>query len=115
MRKYSPPPDFKRHDYCECDEGTLYVSHQYFLPLYVCSTCGFAGHEPNVRTIDANMEDYPEREAHLTLIERMYAWIGVRAPKAQRVSGQANEYLQVMKDSASVLRNCRMEKEREDE
>ena len=68
-----------------------------------------------MRTIDANMEDYPEREAHLTLIERMYAWIGVRAPKAQRVSGQANEYLQVMKDSASVLRNWRMEKEREDE
>lgn len=67
-----------------------------------------------MRTIDADMGDYPEREAHLTLIERMYSWIGVAAPKAQRVSGQANEYLQVMKDSALVLRNWRAEKEREE-
>ena len=114
MRKYSPPPDFKRHGYCNCENGTLYKSLQYKEPLFLCSSCGFIGHEEDVSLWDddeiKDVEDYPEREAHLLLIERMYEWIGVAAPRAQKVSGQAKEYLQVLKDSALVLRNWRSEK-----
>ena len=87
MRKYSPPPKFDRHGHCGCEQGTLYVSNQYFLPLYLCSSCGFAGHDTEKRTIDTE-GGYPERKMHLNLIERMWAWLGVRAPKAVGAMGR---------------------------
>jgi hypothetical protein len=109
MRKYSPPPKFDRHGHCGCEQGTLYVSNQYFLPLYLCSSCGFAGHDTEKRTIDTE-GGYQERKMHLNLIERMWAWLGVRAPKAVRSDGPSNQYQSVMKDAAAVVRRWREEK-----
>jgi len=51
------------------------------------------------------------QRTYLELIERMYDWIGVAAPKAQQVSGRAREYTEVMKDSARVLRHWRASEE----
>lgn len=110
MRKYSPPPKFDRHDYCECEQGTLYVSNQYFLPLYLCSSCGFAGHDTEKRTIDTE-GGYQERKRHLILIEKMYAWMGIRAPRTVRNSKNTNQYLTVLKEAASVIKMWRAEQE----
>ena len=115
MRKYSPPPDFKRHGYCNCENGTLYKSLQYKEPLFLCSSCGFIGHEENVSLWDDDEikdDDFIRMQrTYLELIERMYDWIGVAAPKAQQVSGRAREYTEVMKDSARVLRHWRASEE----
>lgn len=115
MRKYSPPPHFERHDYCSCEDGTLYHSNQYFLPLFLCSSCGFAGHHPQKRTVETETGAATrEREYHLNLIERMWGWVGVAAPRPLKPTRLSKKYQALVRDVEPVVRRWRAEKTHEE-